>query len=126
MTAPDPSIAPGQDPDADTPPVDTEPRWVRYVGPVAQTVDQVGAWAVDETKQVAGWFAERLLQHGYFVEAQPPAQDATGDVPAEADAPAEAEVSAEVSAEAPPEVPKSRWGGVTEQATAEPPTTDTA
>lgn len=76
MTQPDPSIAPGTDPEADAVPADLSPRWVRYVGDVEQTVDQIGGWAAGEVKQVAGWLAERLLQHGLFVEAVAPTEGA--------------------------------------------------
>ena len=78
--APDPSIAPGVDPDApadDTPAADVA---VRYVGADDLTVIGVGSWVAGDSRAVPAWLAGRLLQRSDFVEVA--ADEAPVDQPA--------------------------------------------
>jgi hypothetical protein len=81
--SPDPAIAPGTpDPDeAAAAPADVPDRWLRFDGPVAHTVDQVGHWAAGEVKHVAGWLAQRLLQHPLFAEVPAGPETEASDLP---------------------------------------------
>jgi len=90
--SPDPAIAPGTPDPADEaePAAGPEDRWVRFTGPVTQTVGHVGEWVSGEVKHVTGWLAGRLLQHPHFVEAADPT-DPTPDAEAEPEPEAAAE-----------------------------------
>lgn len=83
MTLPDPSIAPLVDPDQppDEQAVEPPARWVRFDGPEAQSVINVGRWEPGAVRPVVAWMAGRLLQHPHFTEADAP-DDQPTDGPA--------------------------------------------